>query len=130
MALPAPTRPALQAARGEDGGSPVLTYFAKAGLGVRVGTRWRLSVADDAREHLRIGWGAPAVPTTAIGPAPGSGCRSASRSGWLWYPGGYWTDEPGCYSVVVHAAGRLQQVPIGVGAPCPGQRPPVDTSAR
>lgn len=126
LALPARQAPALQTARQPDPTSPVLSYFAKAGLGIRAGSQWRLSVATEARDHLRIGWGSPGTPSTVV--LPPATCSPTSRTGWLWYPGGYWTDKPGCYAVVVQADGQSQRVLIGVGAPCPGQEPPAGPS--
>lgn len=127
LALPDPTNaPALQTARQPDPTSPVLSLFAKAGLGVRLGSRWRLVVPPAAQDHLRIGWGSPGTSTVVIPPAA---CSQTSRTGWFWYPGGYWTDKPGCYAVIVEVGeDQRQQVNVGVGAPCPGQEPPAGHS--
>jgi hypothetical protein len=127
IALPSPRARAEQTARQQEPAPPLQTYFAKAGLGVKAGTTWRLTVASKDENHLRIGWGSP-VEEPSITVLPPTGCIPASRTGWLWYPGGYWTDRPGCYTVVVHASGRSQEVPVGVGAPCPGQEPPPEPS--
>jgi hypothetical protein len=127
VALPSPSAPAIQTARQPQGAPPSQTYFAKAGLGVRSGTSWHLSVAPEDADHLRIGWGSPVkTPSTTV--LPPEQCGPTLRTGWLWYPGGYWTDRPGCYAVVVHVSGRSQEVRVGVGAPCPGQQPPPQPS--
>jgi hypothetical protein len=125
LALPAPQSPALQTGRLQDATPPV-SYFAKTGLGFKAGSSWRLSVAPEDQDHLRIGWGSPGIPSITV--LPPAKCSPTSRTGWLWYPGGYWTDHPGCYTVVAQAAHQSQRVPIGVGAPCPGQKPPVGPS--
>ena len=54
-------------------------------------------------------------------------CASAG-GGWLAYAGGYWIDHPACVSIIVRAGARQQQVDIGVGTACPGQRPPAEPS--
>lgn len=53
------------------------------------------------------------------------GCRDSRRSeSWLAYAGGYETAKAGCLTVEVRAGAERQRVQIGVGAPCPGQKPP------
>ncbi len=127
VALPNPAlAAALGTARDPKPTSPVTTFFAKDGLGVTAGTRWRIIVAPESAAHLRIGWGSPAVPALSVRPA--STCDVQSSTGWLWYPGGYWTDHPACYAVIVEVGTRRQRVNVGVGAPCPGQRPPQGVS--
>lgn len=124
VALPSPHAQAMQAGRQQESVTPLQRYYAKAGLGVKAGTTWRLTVDPKDENHLRIGWGSPVEePSTTV--LPPAQCSPTSRTGWLWYPGGFWTDRPGCYTVVVHVSDRSQAVPVGVGAPCPGQEPPV-----
>lgn len=127
VALPAPGAPALQTSPQQDSAAPLLSNIAKTGLGFKAGTRWSLHVAPDDQDPLRIGWGSPGTPTTSVLPPPRS-C-STSSSGWLWHPGGYWTYQPGCYTVVVDDGARSERVPVGVGARCPGQEPPLGSSA-
>lgn len=125
VSLPDPSlTAALGASRDPDPVSPRLTYFAKAGLGIHVGKQWRITVPDQAAGHLLIGWGSPATPSSSIGPPPPTCHLPPSTSGWLWFPGGFWTDRPGCYPLVVDAGGRTQQISVGIGQPCPGQNPP------
>jgi len=127
VALPNPAlAPALGTSRDPNPTSPVTTFFAKDGLGVAPGIGWRIVVPPESAGHLRIGWGSPAVPGLSVGPAVG--CRGQTSTGWLWYPGGYWTDEPSCYAVVIEVGSQRQQVHVGVGAPCPGQQPPQGAS--
>ena len=40
------------------------------------------------------------------------------------FPGGYYVTRPGCFALVVRGAEKATRVKIGLGAPCPGQRPP------
>lgn len=94
----------------------VLRYFAKTGLGVRVGAEWLIRVPDDQAAHLRIGWGA-VQPGLRVG-SPRCSQQPTSRSGWLWYPGGFWTDQPGCRAVTVEAHGTSTRLSIPVGAAC------------
>ena len=123
VSLPDPVNsPALGTSRDRHPDTPAETFFAKDGLGIRPGRGWRISVPAQAAGHLLIGWGSPGVPSLSVGPPT---CRPpASTSGWMWFPGGYWTDRPGCYPLLVEAGGHAQRTTVGVGAPCRGQQPP------
>ncbi|HEY0938077.1 MAG TPA: hypothetical protein VGD91_30580 [Trebonia sp.] len=120
VALPAsPGYPALPTSLTGDGRGP-LRLFAKTGLLIRPGTTFELIVPARFTSRLRIGWGSPGTPASRIlvGNCAGAG------GGWLAYAGGYWIDHPACVPIIVRAGGRQQQVRIGVGTACPGQRPP------
>ena len=124
VALPAsPRYPALGTSLSGDGsGAPRL--FAKTGLVIRPGTTFELIVPAPFTNRLRIGWGLPGMPSHGVVvnncPNPGSG--------WLAYAGGYWIDHPACVPIIVRAGGKQQTVHIGIGTPCPGQRPPQEPS--
>lgn len=122
VALPvSPGYPALQAFGSGDPAAPAL--FAKTGLLVRAGHAFELAVPVDPGNRLAIGWGNALAfrPSTRFAvPA----CPDTFGTGWVSYPGGYWTDRPLCLPLTVRAGGREQRVPIGIGAPCPGQAPP------
>lgn len=122
VALPtAPRFAALQTApSGET--DPALRLFAKTGLRVRRGATIEIEVPESARSQLAIGWGgAPSTPAWLVRitcpPAPGS-------SGWFSYVGGYWLPKPACLPLIVRVGHQEQVVHIGLGTPCPGQRPP------
>jgi hypothetical protein len=114
-----PGAPALQTSRSGDGHGP-LRLFAKTALLVRPGTTFELIVPDQFSSRLSIGWGAPGPPSHRV---LVSNCAGAG-DGWLVYAGGFWIDHPACVPIIVRAAGQQQQVNIGVGTACPGQRPP------
>ena len=120
VALPAsPRYPALQTSLSGDGsGAPRL--FAKTGLVIRAGTTFELIVPAPFTKRLSIGWGLPSRPhhRVVVNSCPDLG------GGWLAYAGGYWIDHPACVPIIVRAGGKQQQVHIGVGKACPGQRPP------
>jgi hypothetical protein len=121
VALPAsPKTPAL----GTDGGDPSASpaMFAKTGLLIRAGRAFELSVPAVPGNAIGIGWGgSPSSPSRRFVVPP---CTDRYGTGWLSYPGGYWADRPLCLPLTVRAGGREQQVPIGIGTPCPGQQPP------
>lgn len=97
--------------------------FAKTGLLIKTGTRFQLTVPPAWAGRLRIGWAnGPARP----GPGLSVNCHPypEDRSGWLVYPGGFWLRHPACVPLLIETGGRSQRVQIGVGTPCPGQRPP------
>ena len=121
VALPiSPRYPALGTALSGDGSGP-LRLFAKTGLFFRPGTTFELIVPARFASRLRIGWGNPGTPSQTVGI---SNCASPGGGGWLAIAGGYWIDHPACVPIIVRAGGRQQQVHIGVGTACPGQRPP------
>ena len=120
VALPAsPGYPALQTSLSGAGNGP-LRLFAKTGLLVRPGTTFELIVPAPFTSRLSIGWGTPVTPShqVLVGNCAGTG------GGWLAYAGGYWIDHPACVPLIVRAGGKQQQVRIGIGTACPGQRPP------
>lgn len=124
VALPDPaTTSALQAWRQSGTSRPLERFFAKDGLSFKVGSEWSLTVSPEDLTHVRIGWGSPPTPGTVV--RSPVGCRVPADAEWMWYPGGYWTDKPGCYSVVVQVGVQEQRVDVGIGEPCPGQEPPV-----
>jgi len=120
VALPvSPGYPALQTSLSGDGHG-ALRPFAKTGLVIRPGTEFELTVPARFTSRLSIGWGNPGTPghRVVVDDCPNTG------SGWLAYAGGYWIDHPACVPIIVRAGSRQQQVHIGVGRACPGQRPP------
>ncbi|HSC03091.1 MAG TPA: hypothetical protein VLC49_07220 [Solirubrobacteraceae bacterium] len=123
VALPiAPKSAALQT--GPSGlPDPSSRLFAKTGLLIRTGTKFELVIPPAWAGRLWIGW--------ANGPArPGPGllvnCHPypADRSGWLAYPGGFWLRRPACVPLLIKTGARSRRVQVGLGTPCPGQRPP------
>jgi len=122
VALPAsPPSRALQAF---DSGDPTVpALFAKTGLLVRAGQAFELEVPTERDNPVAIGWGnALRFRPSARFAVPA--CPDTLGTGWLAYPGGYWVDVRQCLPLTVRAAGREQQVHIGIGTPCPGQEPP------
>ncbi len=118
VALPAsPRYPALQTFLSGHGNGP-LRLFAKTGLLFRPGTTFELIVPARFTSRLSIGWGAPSRRVEV------SNCASPGGRGWLTLAGGYWIDHPACVPIIVRAGGKQQQVHIGLGTACPGQRPP------
>jgi len=121
VALPvSPGYPALGTSLSGDGNGP-LRLFAKTGLVIRPGTRFELIVPARFTSRLRIGWGKPGTPSQRV---VVDDCANTGGRRWLAYAGGYWIDHPACVSIIVSAGGKQQQVHIGIGTACPGQRPP------
>jgi hypothetical protein len=117
VALPvSPEYPALQTSLSGDGNG-ALRLFAKTGLVIRPGTTFQLIVPARFSDRLSIGWGTPSHRVVV------SDCSNPG-GGWLAYAGGYWIDHPACVPIIVRAGSKQQQVHIGVGTACPGQRPP------
>lgn len=129
VALPAapPTRRALQTAL-TGSGTPAMRLFAKWGLVIRAGSRFRLIVPGPVRGRLRIGWGNAGEnhegTTITV-----DGCR-ATGARWIDFAGGYWVARTMCAPLIVEANGRRQQVHIGIGQACPGQLPPPQPTQR
>lgn len=115
VALPISSRyPALQTFLSGNG---PLRLFAKTGLFFRPGTTFELIVPARFTNRLSIGWGTPSHRVVV------NNCANTG-GGWLALAGGYWIDHPACVPIIVRAGGKQQQVHIGVGTACPGQRPP------
>jgi hypothetical protein len=98
--------------------------FAKTGLLIRARSVVDLAVPEQPGQ-LSIGWGEPGAPSKDLR-IPG--CAAPTSTGWLAYAGGYWIDHIGCVAVVVGSGDTHQLVHIGLGKPCPGQRPPEEPS--
>ncbi|MDR2985751.1 MAG: hypothetical protein LBV34_13020 [Nocardiopsaceae bacterium] len=119
VALPvSPRHAALQTSVSGRGKGP-LRLFAKTGLVIRPGTTFELVIPARFTSRLSIGWGPSGAPSHKV---LVDNCTAGS--GWLAYAGGYWIDHPACVPIIVRAGGKQQQVHIGVGTACPGQRPP------
>jgi hypothetical protein len=111
---------ALQTALTGDHSLPRL--FAKTGLLVRRGTDFQILVPSGSGGRLGIGWGSAATPSKAV---VVSDCSAAGMHGhWMHFAGGYWLDHPACVALQVRTAQKSETVHIGLGTPCPGQRPP------
>ncbi|MFI6509862.1 hypothetical protein ACIBCT_19845 [Streptosporangium sp. NPDC050855] len=92
--------------------------FAKQGLMVRRGRHVELAVPERVADRFWLKWGRQ-------GP---TGMRVVNRcdagNEWIAFVGGYLARKAGCLPVLVSVDGRaFREVLIGVGAPCPGQRP-------
>jgi hypothetical protein len=120
VALPAsPGYPALGTSLSGNGNGP-LRLFAKTGLLIRPDATFELIVPAPFTSRLSIGWGSPGIPSHRV---LVDNCADTDGA-WLAYAGGYWIDYPACVPVIVRAGGKQQEVHIGVGTACPGQRPP------
>jgi hypothetical protein len=129
VALPASPwmRRALQTAR-SGLPDPRVRLFAKEGLVIRAGARFRLIVARRLQDRLSIGWGNAGEghrgSTIAV-----DACSGPRGARWLAYAGGYFIRDPMCAPLIVAANGQQQQVQIGIGKACAGQQPPVEPTS-
>ena len=120
VALPvSPGYPALGTSLSGEGNG-ALRLFAKTGLLIRPDTTFELIVPAGFASRLSIGWGSPGTPSHRV---VVNDCSNPG-GGWLAYAGGFWIDRPACVPIIVRAGGQQQEVHIGLGTPCPGQRPP------
>ncbi len=102
--------------------------FAKSGLWVRAGSRFELIVPAEFRDRIAMTWGNAGEGnhgTEMIDP----GCH-VNGAPWVNYVGGYWVAHPLCAMLTVDSDGRRRRIRIGIGTPCPGQRPPAMPSQR
>ena len=93
-------------------------YFAKSGLAIRPEDDWRITVAPPSKPNLRLSWGQQDGRYSEISSPD---CFDGKEPKWVWYPGGYWVTEPGCYSVVIETKGERRTHRLSVGTPCPPQ---------
>jgi hypothetical protein len=115
------TRRALQTARFAD--APGFRYFTKTPVYVRTnGKSATISVPRRQQGRIAMSWGntdsdGVATQSFTVGPC-------SATTNWIVFPGGYHITRPGCFRLVVRVAGNDERVEVGLGAPCPGQRPP------
>lgn len=128
VALPtSPRASALQTGLTREPG-PALRLFAKTGLVIKTGVMFDLVVPSLRSNRVGIGWGGnPSTPSRRLAV---TNCADTEGTGWLAYPGGYWIDHVACIPLTIRSGGKEQSVAIGLGTPCPGQRPPQGPSDR
>ena len=99
---------------------PTLGLFSKMPLFVRRAAVFELLVPEGFRDRVAIGFGSSG-PSLALAVGP---CDSERE--WLIFTGGVWLPEPECITLqAVLQNGMTEPIHLGVGAPCPGQQPPV-----
>jgi hypothetical protein len=93
-----------------------LALFARESLEVRAGAAFRLAVDAASTGRLALDWqsNSNAAPATSV-TVPGCGADTS----WIVFYGGFWVLQPGCFTLVVDANGREQQVRVGIGMACP-----------
>lgn len=120
VALPtAAVTEALQTTR-TDG--PPARYFAKRGL--LTSGSFELAVVGPSALDGAVGWGSFSRFARALSVPD---CHKNSST-WQVYAGGFETSKTGCLTVRVTTATHSEDVQIGVGASCPGQKPPPEPS--
>lgn len=93
-------------------------YFQKMGLVVKAGTAFTLSVPEDMRARMKIGWSNSGY--TLADELVNAGCVShQANADWLVYPGGFWLKEPGCIPLNVSHGHTTQTIYIPIGTTCP-----------
>ena len=118
VALPSsPSHPALQTSE-RDAADGSKYFFAKTGLFWKSNASFELTIPDDQRSRMAIGWGGPAPHAHSIV------VNCDGSDDWLGLAGGYWVTEPFCADLVIRSAGSEKTIQIGLGTPCAGQEPP------
>lgn len=125
-----PTADLLQRGRiGPDNDPGSARAFSKFGLVVRAGAVFQIHVAGDSQANALVHWGntGPDDPVSSIsvGGCEGScdslvqpGCPAGDDWDWVVYPGGVWTLEPACVSLVVLTGSETAVVDLPVGERC------------
>lgn len=110
----APKTDVLVLADSQDAAEDGMRWWTKTPIYVRPGTSWALAVDGAAVDHVRMGWGSPAMPRAEVLP-PLCPDRTPPASGWWVFPGGFWVDRPGCYTLRLTAdsGSTLIRVPLG-----------------
>lgn len=124
-AVALPTERALSVVRSRlDSAAPLWT---KDGLMVSTDSAVELRVADEWRGKFSFSWGRPEDGHVEQVRVPA--CAASRGAGkWLGFVGGYYVADPACVSMIVTVGGVEQRVEIGIGAPCAGQDPPLNSA--
>jgi hypothetical protein len=117
-----PDARAMTTARVSEPLLPSLHHWTKSPLYVRSDRAAEIRIPYEERGRIAMTWGNTASDpvverSLSVGPCPGT-------IGWSVFPGGYFVTRPDCYTLIVRVKGRNTRVSVGIGAPCPGQRPP------
>jgi hypothetical protein len=129
VALPAsPRAAALGTGRLGERDQPRL--FAKSALLVRPGDSFELLAGEAPPRSLAFSWSPHTETPTPTRSLVVSGCRSTYNSKWLAFIGGYYVNRASCATLIVRTATSQRRVRIGLGEPCPRQRPPQGPSER
>lgn len=103
---------------------PSKRFWSKTGLLVRGDDEIVLEAPE--AEEFWFGWGSPADPAKRLTIRECGGDSNV----WTVFVGGFWTDRPKCVHLTVRASGAETSLPVGLGAPCPGQLPPLGPTER
>jgi hypothetical protein len=90
-----------------------MRLFAKEGLVVRTGQSFDLIVPPKERKRLAIGWGGSYRLTWHLHIF----CKNRKAT-WLVFPGGYYTAQKHCASLLVRTAHQEKRVRVGLGSRC------------
>lgn len=125
-----PTEELLQRGRtGPDNDPGSARSFSKLGLVVRAGAVFQIHVAGDSQANALLHWGntGPNDPVSSIA-VPGCegtcdslvqpGCPDGEDRDWVVYPGGLWTLEPACVSLIVLTGAERAVVDLPAGERC------------
>lgn len=88
--------------------------FTKFGLWFRPTRSFTLSVAEDQRSNVGIGWGNPGVPHVEAVNVP---CQGA-QPGWAVLPGGLWSRSDVCARIEVASGDERAVAALPVNVPC------------
>lgn len=124
-----PTDPLLGRGRaGPDNDPESARRFSKFGLFVRAGAVFEIHVAGESQANALLHWGnvGPSDPVSSIAVDSCQGscdpiqpaCTGGEERKWIVFPGGVWTLEPACTSLVVVTDGKRTQVKLPIGEAC------------
>jgi hypothetical protein len=102
--------------------------FAKIALVIRNGRSFSVRVGRGERasggdQDVLVGWSYSVSGTAPVQELQVQGCF-ADEPGWSVYPGGVWTEEPGCIELIFSPVdpslvqGDEFRVQVPIGAPC------------
>lgn len=102
---------------------PTLQTVTRGHLLVRRESSFDLRVSEDFHDRVAFEWGSSGVPAHRLEVSP---CESETE--WLFFFGRVFVSEPECISLeVVLPDSTVEPFQMGIGKPCPGQQPPLET---
>jgi len=101
-----------------DGAKYQGLVFQKIPIALKTGAQMTLSVPEEMRGQMKIGWSNAGY--TVANELAVQGCTTPNvGTSWVVYPGGFWLKEPGCVPLTVTTEAATKTIDLPIGKSCP-----------